>query len=113
MLDLTMTILIGAFCLETLLVVIFWHTSTKGSWKNQAAGRSLMLLLVVLILTTGAVVLYRIYLDIYPWTSIISIIFYIFGLIAVGRLGRTILLEQRHMKDILKAKEEEKEQEHG
>ncbi|ALY10574.1 hypothetical protein FDH86_gp039 [Arthrobacter phage Tank] len=92
--------LVGAL---TLAVMIYWHVSTKGTWKKWPAGQSLMLLLgIITVITFNAAA--NILLPSY-WGKI-ELYFGLYGLLlfAIAFIGWTIRREMRRGKARLREK---------
>lgn len=69
-------------------VVLYWHITTKGSWKRWPAGRSLMALLIIICIGHGWGAVNR--LADYPLKQTILMGLYAVFALALVRIGITI-----------------------
>ncbi|WP_324644143.1 hypothetical protein [Pseudarthrobacter sp. LT1] len=85
---------IGLVGLVTIGLMVYWHRSTRGSWKLWPAGRSLMTLLgVIVIITVNAAV--NVLLPRYPGKVELYFGLYLLLLGALIHIGYTIRAEMR------------------
>lgn len=96
-------ILIGLVAATSFTVMIYWHFVTKGTWKHEPAGRSLMILLLVIgIITANSAV--NIFIPRYPGRIALYFGLYIVMLAALIGIGFTIRSEMRRGKAQLQSK---------
>jgi len=96
-------LLIGLVALTAISVMIYWHVVTRGSWKHEPAGRSLMmLLLVIAVITANAAI--NIFMPKYIGKVALYFGLYIVMQAALIRIGFTIRSEMRRGKAKLERK---------
>jgi hypothetical protein len=93
-------LLIGLVALTAISVMIYWHCITKGSWKHEPAGRSLMILLLVISVITANASL-NIFIPKYIGKVAVYFGLYIVMQAALIGIGFTIRSEMRRGKDKL------------
>jgi hypothetical protein len=87
-------LLIGLVAVTSISVMIYWHVITGGTWKHEPAGRSLMiLLLVITVITTNAAV--NIFLPRYMGKVELYFTLYFVMQAALVHIGLTIRSEMR------------------
>lgn len=84
-------------------VIIYWHITTKGTWRHWPAGQSLMGLLVIIAVGFGVGALNRL-LGNYPAKDFILILLYTAFAAALSVIGLTIRKEMRAGKRRLRRK---------
>lgn len=103
-------ILIGLVALTAIAVMVYWHCVTNGAWKHEPAGRSLMILLLVIgIITLNASV--NIFVPKYPGKIELYFALYFVMLAALIGIGFTIRSEMRRGK--AKLDERDRDREHS
>ena len=86
--------LIGAVALIALETIIYWHRSTRGTWRDWPAGRSLMYLLVIIATGFGFGVANQ-FLGQYPLRPLVGFVLYGAFIIALIGIRLTIRAEMR------------------
>jgi hypothetical protein len=97
------TVLLGIIAAVATWVITYWHISTKGTWKEWPAGRSLMGLLGIISVGFGYGVFNRI-LGPWPGQPVTSIVLYALFVWAIIWIGLTIRKEMRFGKKRLNNK---------
>lgn len=97
-------ILIGLVSATSFAVMIYWHIVTRGSWKQEPAGRSLMILLSVIGVITGNAAI-NIFIPRYPGKFELYLFLYIVMQAALIGIGLTIRSEMRRGKAKLNEKD--------
>jgi protein-S-isoprenylcysteine O-methyltransferase Ste14 len=95
-------ILIGVVSLIAFETIIYWHTNTKGTWKNWPAGRSLMYLLLIIAFGFGFGVFNQ-FLGDYSLRPHIGFVLYVLFIGALIVIRITIRAEMKRGKQRLKA----------
>lgn len=89
----TTTILVAILLLlmssASTAVIIYWHFSTRGSWKQWPAGRSLMALLTIISLSHGWGGINRFLGDYALKQPILGVLYFCFAIVLVA-VGITI-----------------------
>ena len=99
-------ILIGLVAITAFAVMVYWHFVTHGAWKNEPAGRSLMILLLVIgVITLNASI--NIFVPKYPGKVEVYFALYFVMLSALIGIGFTIRSEMRRGKAKLKDKDKD------
>lgn len=97
-------ILLGLICLIASTVIIYWHTTTRGSWRSWPAGQSLMGLLIIIAVGFGVGALNR-FLGEYLAKDYILIGLYASFAGALVVIGLTVRKEMREGKARLLTKQ--------
>lgn len=92
--------LVSAIAFET---IIYWHRSTKGTWREWPAGRSLMYLLVIIASGFGFGVVNQFFGQ-YPLRPIVGFILYGLFIAALIVIRLTIRVEMRRGQRVVKTK---------
>jgi ABC-type Fe3+ transport system permease subunit len=90
-------ILLGIISAVATWVIVYWHITTKGTWREWPAGRSLMGLLAIISIGFGYGVLNR-FLGDWAGRAVFSIILYALFVGAIVFIGYTIRKEMRRGK---------------
>lgn len=97
-------LVIGLVGLVTIILMIYWHRATGGSWRLWPAGRSLMQLFgVIVIITINAAI--NVLVPRYPGKVELYFSLYLLLLAALVRIGFTIRSEMRKGKAKLQSKQ--------
>lgn len=97
--ELLSAVLLGLIPLVAGTVVIYWHTATRGTWRQWPAGRSLMGLLGIITVGFAYGVLNR-FLGQYPARFAIAVALYALFIGAIIFIGLTIRKELRRGQSI-------------
>jgi hypothetical protein len=92
--------IVSALALET---VWYWHRSTRGTWREWPAGRSLMYLLLIIGFGFGYGIINQ-FLGQYPARAFVGFGLYLLFIAALVIIRLTIRAEMRRGKNRLKAK---------
>ena len=76
------------------VVILYWHLSTKGTWKDWPAGRSLMALLAIIAVGYAWRGVNRLVGD-YPLEEPLLLVLYCAIVLALAQIGLTIRRELR------------------
>lgn len=94
-------VLVGVVSLIAFETIIYWHRSTKGTWRNWPAGRSLMYLLTIIATGFGYGVINQ-FLGQYEGRALIGLLLYILFIGALIVIRLTIRAEMRRGQNRLK-----------
>jgi hypothetical protein len=97
------TILLGIISAVATWVIAYWHITTKGTWKEWPAGRSLMGMLGIISVGFGYGVINR-FLGEWPGRAAFSMVLYALFVWAIVWIGLTIRKEMRFGKKRLNNK---------
>lgn len=89
------SLLIGLVALTALAVMVYWHVTVRGAWRNYPAGRTQMhLLAIIFFITANAAVQSLILLPIMVKATFYFALYIVFA-IALARVGLNIRSEVR------------------
>ena len=101
--DIISAALLGVISVVAGWVAIYWHVSTRGTWKEWPAGQSLMGLLAIITVGFGFGVFNRL-MGQYPGRAILGLILYALFVGAIIWIGLTVRREMRNGKARTKGK---------